>query len=758
MRTTKARLASKPRRPLALAIAALLSAAAAQTFAAGAGAIVTTSSTLHKQMSTHTPSGNSGTLILRNASALSTTEAGGTASFSVLLSTLPSASVQVAIMSLDSSEGAIQSGANLVFDSNNWNVAQDVVVVGIDDVLPDGDITYVVQLNAVSSDFNFNGVGKSASVVNLDNEAATLIVTAAPNLQTTEAGANVSFTVALSAQPSAAVNVAAASFDSTEGQIISGGLLTFGPNNWNVAQVIVVAGVDDLLLDGDINYGVGLISNSSLSPFNGRSANVSLVNLDNDVANLVVTAAPNLQTTEAGANVSFTVALSAQPNASVNVASTTLDSTEGQISVGANLTFSPSNWNVAQTVVVIGVDDIFDDGDINYAVAIVSASSDSNFQARSTNVSVVNLDNDLTNTAVSIVNTDSNPVRLDEVITVTATVSEPLPGPDGISPTGLVTVRANTGEQCTFALPAASCNLPGFTSYGPRMITVTYAGDALHATGGNSFNQRIVRRADLSVDTLSVPSVITAGMALDYQTAVTNSGPDPAPLTRFINPTPTGLLAPVWTCVATNGASCLVASGNGAIDLTTTLPSGGTLLYTVSGTVATPVPAQIANTVQVFPNAAAPSYVFDPDTNDLTDTEIDVSNSLFADGFEGGLGAPEPAAKVATIDLSKASSGSVVITPTGNWTAARNHGIWPLAKLAHNGADRFNVDARFVGENLQVRISSKDAQGIWQFGEWSALPAKLWTLTWAIDANGAAQLRVQADAVIVQATLQLQLR
>jgi uncharacterized repeat protein (TIGR01451 family) len=275
-----------------------------------------------------------------------------------------------------------------------------------------------------------------------------------------------------------------------------------------------------------------------------------------------------------------------------------------------------------------------------------------------------------------------------------------------------------------------------------------------------------MRIADLTVDTFSTPTTITAGMAIDYYSVITNSGPDPAPGTRFINPTPAGLVSPTWTCTAPNGASCPVALGSGAIDERFNLPSGGTLVYIVSGTVATPVPAQITNVVQVFPTSAAPSFVFDPDLDDLIDTETDVANTLFANGFEGGaLATPQksttPATSeetnVSTIDLRKNMSGSLLITPTTNWRAELNHGIWPLAILSVDGNDQVHVDARFIADELNVRISTRSANGIWQFGNWTAFPAKLWTLSWSMTNDSTLHMSIQADSTFVKADLAVKL-
>ena len=101
---------------------------------------------------------------------LVTTETGGTATFTVALKTQPAANVVVAIASGDTSEGTV-SPASLTFTTNDWNVAQTVVVTAVDDLVNDDDISYHVTCTASSSDPIYAAVPPvTVSVTNLDNE------------------------------------------------------------------------------------------------------------------------------------------------------------------------------------------------------------------------------------------------------------------------------------------------------------------------------------------------------------------------------------------------------------------------------------------------------------------------------------------------------------------------------------------------------------------------------------------------------------
>ena len=215
---------------------------------------------------------------------LSTTEAGGTATFTVVLNTQPTADVTIGLSSSDTTEGTV-SPASLTFTSANWNVPQTVTVTGVNDALADGNIAYtIVTAPATSSDGNYNGIDPAdVAVTNIDNDTAGIIVTPTSGLTTTEAGGTATFTVVLNSQPTADVTIGLSSSDTTEGTV-SRASLTFTTANWNAPQTVTVTGVNDALDDGDIGYTiVTAAATSSDGNYNGLNASdVSVTNTDND--------------------------------------------------------------------------------------------------------------------------------------------------------------------------------------------------------------------------------------------------------------------------------------------------------------------------------------------------------------------------------------------------------------------------------------------------------------------------------------------
>ena len=84
-------------------------------------------------------------------SGLVTTEAGGTAEFTVALASAPTADVTVSLSSDDSSEGTV-SPSSLTFTSTDWSEPQTVTVAGLDDEFLDGNILYAILTAAAESE------------------------------------------------------------------------------------------------------------------------------------------------------------------------------------------------------------------------------------------------------------------------------------------------------------------------------------------------------------------------------------------------------------------------------------------------------------------------------------------------------------------------------------------------------------------------------------------------------------------------------
>ncbi len=89
---------------------------------------------------------------------------------------------------------------------------------------------------------------------------------------------------------------------------------------------------------------------------------------------MLITPTSPLQTSESGGTATFQVNLSTQPTANVVVPISSSKTGEGTVSTSV-LTFTPANWNLAQTVTVTGIDDNAIDQDATYSIVIAPAQS-----------------------------------------------------------------------------------------------------------------------------------------------------------------------------------------------------------------------------------------------------------------------------------------------------------------------------------------------------------------------------------------------
>ena len=191
-------------------------------------------------------------------------------------------------------------------------------------------------------------------------------------------------------------------------------------------------------------------------------------------AGITVTPTSGLITTEAGGTAQFTVVLDSQPTADVTIGISSNDITEGTVSA-SSLTFTPANWNEAQTVTVTGVDDLINDGDIAYSIITAAATSaDLNYNGLdASNVSLTNIDNE-----TSIIVTKDHPAgsTYGQAITFTSTVSA---SSGAGTPTGAVQFQIdsqNLGAEVTLQSGIASITVSSLSA-GSHIVMANYISD-----------------------------------------------------------------------------------------------------------------------------------------------------------------------------------------------------------------------------------------------------------------------------------------
>ncbi|MEK7183471.1 MAG: hypothetical protein AAB776_02430 [Patescibacteria group bacterium] len=304
----------------------------------------------------------------------STSEAGGQATFTIVLTAQPTANVSFNLSTGDATEGTV-SPTTVTFTDSNWSTPQTITVTGVNDDLDDGDIVFSIITGTISSsDPAYSGQDPSdRTVTNTDNDTSGFTVSAISG-NTTEAGGTATYTIVLTAQPTATVNVGVTSNDTTEGTV-SPSSLAFTTADWASAHTVTVTGANDSLDDGSIVYTLvnAAATSADLGYAGLNPADVSATNTDDDVSGITVGSASG-NTIEDGTAATFTLVLNAQPTADVSIGVSSEDVSEGTVSP-ASVTFTSLNWNTPQTITVTGVDDSLVDGNKNYTILIAAATS-----------------------------------------------------------------------------------------------------------------------------------------------------------------------------------------------------------------------------------------------------------------------------------------------------------------------------------------------------------------------------------------------
>ena len=334
-------------------------------------------------------------------SEVSLTE-GSTTTSEVRLATAPTANVTVTFSDDGDSDvswsGTTLSGDALTFTTTNWNVAQTVTLTaGQDDDFVDD--TEILTLTASKSG-GYNGETVEITVTIDDNDVPGITVS---GTATVTEGSTTTVEVKLAATPTGEVAVTLSddgdSDVSWSGTTLSGDVLTFTTTNWNVAQVVTLTAEDD---DDFENGTVELNLTASGGGYDGVTADITVTIDDNDVDGGGITV-PNAATMTEGSTTTVEMKLAAAPKDDVTV--TLSDDGDSDVSwsgttlSGDVLTFTTTNWNVAQTVTLMAAED--DDFVNDTEILTLTASTSGGYSGETAEITVTITDNDAPGIAVS---------------------------------------------------------------------------------------------------------------------------------------------------------------------------------------------------------------------------------------------------------------------------------------------------------------------------------------------------------------------
>ncbi len=444
-------------------------------------------------------------------SDLSTVEDGSTVTFTMVIDSEPTHDVTIGLSSSRSDEGVISPGS-VTFTNANWDTPQVITVTGVDDDLDDDDQVYtIITAAATSEDDNYAGLDAlDVSVTNIDDDDAGVTLDPVSDLITTESGGLANYTMVLDSEPVADVIIVLSDWDSTEGEV-SPNSLTFTANDWYDPQTVMVTGVDDDSDDGDQSHDIRMQISSADSKYASIVlGDVCVINLDDDGAGIVIDPFAGLITTEAGGTDTFDVVLASQPTAVVQISLSLsiIDQSEGTVSP-VSLFFNAANWNLPQTVTVTGVDDLVDDGDVDYSIITHVAPSDDNDYSGIdvVDVSVTNIDDDATGIIVDPIS-GLNTTEAGGTDTFSVVLNSP--------PTALLTINFNSSDKSEGLVSPSSLIFTSANWNAPKTVTISGQDDTLN-DGDIAYTITMVAESDDSnYNNYNIPSVAVTNLDNDH--------------------------------------------------------------------------------------------------------------------------------------------------------------------------------------------------------------------------------------------------
>jgi uncharacterized repeat protein (TIGR01451 family)/fimbrial isopeptide formation D2 family protein len=261
---------------------------------------------------------------------------------------------------------------------------------------------------------------------------------------------------------------------------------------------------------------------------------------------------------------------------------------------------------------------------------------------------------------------------------VTGTVTDTVPA----SVTGVTwTCVASAGSSCAAASGSGNAISTSATLLAGGTATYTVSGTVSAGASGTLINTASVAvpswltdsnasdntatdsdtinlNANLAITKTDGAATVNPGASVTYTIVASNAGPDAATGAAITDTVPALLSSVTWTCgTPTGGATCGAASGSGnSISTTANLPSGGSVTYTVTGTLATNATGTLSNTAQI----AAPSGVTDPTAGNNSATDSDSIN----------LVADPSITKSHTGNFTRGTTNSYTVTVSNSGTGA----------------------------------------------------------------------------------------
>jgi hypothetical protein len=420
-----------------------------------------------------------GILVTQTGGSTTATEGGSTDTYSVRLAGSPNNDV---VITQTTNSQLTLSVPVLTFTPINWNTAQNVTVTAVNDTVAEGTHSAAISSTVASTDARYNNfpVADQSVIITDNDNGPRIVVTETSGTSVTEGGANDTFTVNFTggAAPSGSVVVNVAG---TAQASVSPTSLTFTTTNYATPQTVTVSAANDATSEPPVVEVITLTTDAAQpATYNNLSASVNVSVNDNDAQNnngaiSIIQTNGATRVVEGGMTDTIEVVLRRAPTA--NVVLTSSYSVASQIATNATTyTFTPSNWNVPQTVTITATNDTTVEG--AHAVTLTfTANNAGGYVTADTATQVVTIsDNEA---GQPMINATLSVASLTEGSNGTLTLSL------GAIPNAGATVNVRptayllnaTSGQVTFSPTSVSFTTADWNT--PKNITVTAANDTL---------------------------------------------------------------------------------------------------------------------------------------------------------------------------------------------------------------------------------------------------------------------------------------
>jgi len=463
--------------------------------------------------------------ILLSSTALTVSEPAGSAGFTITLNSEPVAPVTIDFVPDDPGEC---SATAVLLDATNWALGAMVLTHAVDDHVDDGSQLCTLQGVVRSDDPLYEKMAIANIALTVEDEDAAGILQSQVAMTIAEPDTSAFYTISLTSEPVAAVNVALTTSDPTECRVPDS--VTLDATNWRAGVTVPVTAVDDHQMDGGQPCVVESLITSADPLYQGlRLAPVVAMTADDDVAGFAITASTETIHEVAGEAI-FTVTLTSEPTATVTLSLVSLD--QGECGAPESVVIEPAQWQTGALIALRGVRDDIDDGAQPCIVTGIANSVDVNYDKLSMD--------DLTLTIA-----DSNLVEMAatfEASSATAEIGDVVTYTYQVTNTGMVTLTVQALDslfgEVSFAQPLLA---PKERAIG-RLTRVVQEHDLpgplahLATLTGHSPTGRIISKTvtttvqvaanpQLRVDVTRVgPPIVVPGTVVTYQVEIANVG------------------------------------------------------------------------------------------------------------------------------------------------------------------------------------------------------------------------------------------